>query len=101
MTDKKKTETLMIVETLTHAQFHVLTEEHVDRLGRLIDAYQQLRPVGSNGKHGDRHADHCGCTGNRQKRDRSVRSEFVPDLGSIRNAGDFRYPVFDCERHYS
>lgn len=44
----------MIVETLTHAQSKILTEEHVNRLGRLIDAYQQLRPVGANGKHGDK-----------------------------------------------
>ena len=44
----------MIVETLTHAQSKILTEEHVDRLGRLIDAYQQLRPVGANGQHGDK-----------------------------------------------
>ena len=52
-----------IIETLAGAQLYTPGEEHVDRLGRLIDAYQQLRPVGSDGKHGDRHAEHCGCTG--------------------------------------
>lgn len=35
----------MIVETLTHAQSHVLAEAHVNRLGRLIDAYRQLEAL--------------------------------------------------------
>lgn len=50
-----------IIETLAGAQLYTPGEEHVDRLGRLIDAYQQLRPVGSDGKHGDLHTEHCGC----------------------------------------
>ena len=50
-----------IIETLSYVQSRTFAEEHVNRLGRLIDAYQQLRPIGSNGKHGNLHTDHCGC----------------------------------------
>ena len=34
---------------------------HVARLQRLIDAIDRLRPIGPDGKHGDRHTPHCGC----------------------------------------
>lgn len=60
----------MIIETLTYAQFHLPAETHVNRLRRLIDAYQRLRPVGADGKHGDLHTDHCGCA-----------DKLGPDLG--------------------
>ena len=36
--------------------------EHVDRLGRLINECDRKRPLGPDGKHGDRHTDECGCS---------------------------------------
>jgi hypothetical protein len=35
--------------------------EHVDRLQRLINECDRHRPIGPNGKHGDRHTLTCGC----------------------------------------
>lgn len=35
--------------------------EHVERLQRLIDACDQLRPAGPDGKHGDLHTEWCCC----------------------------------------
>lgn len=34
---------------------------HVARLGRLIDDIDRQRPLGPDGKHGDRHTTTCGC----------------------------------------
>lgn len=35
--------------------------EHIDRLQRLIDECDRHRPLGPDGKHGDRHTATCGC----------------------------------------
>lgn len=35
--------------------------EHIDRIGRLITECDRHRPLGPNGKHGDRHTTTCGC----------------------------------------
>ncbi len=35
--------------------------EHIGRLQRLIDACDAHRPLGPDGKHGDRHTATCGC----------------------------------------
>lgn len=35
--------------------------EHVNRLQRLIVECDRHRPVGPDGKHGDRHTPTCGC----------------------------------------
>lgn len=35
--------------------------EHIDRLQRLIDACDTHRPLGPDGKHGNRHTSTCGC----------------------------------------
>jgi hypothetical protein len=34
---------------------------HVRKLQKLIDAIDVLRPLGPDGKHGDRHTPYCGC----------------------------------------
>jgi len=36
-------------------------EEHIERLGRVIDEIDRQRPLGVDGKHGDRHTATCGC----------------------------------------
>jgi hypothetical protein len=58
----------MLRETLCVAQAMVgnfdisgRRHEHVDRLQRLIDACDEHRPLGPDGKHGDRHTPSCGC----------------------------------------
>lgn len=35
--------------------------EHIDRLQRLINACDDHRPLGPDGKHGNRHTPTCGC----------------------------------------
>lgn len=35
--------------------------EHLERLQRLVDACDVHRPLGPDGKHGDRHTSTCGC----------------------------------------
>ena len=59
----------MLRETLCVAQARIgnspLDEgrrrEHIERLQRLIDACDVHRPLGPDGKHGDRHTPTCGC----------------------------------------
>lgn len=59
----------MLRETLCVAQTEVGNSpwnedrklEHLDRLQRLIDACDQHRPLGPDGKHGDLHTPTCGC----------------------------------------
>jgi hypothetical protein len=35
--------------------------EHIERLQRLINECDRHRPLGPDGKHGDRHTPTCGC----------------------------------------
>lgn len=35
--------------------------EHIARLGRLIAECDRHRPIGPDGKHGERHTPTCGC----------------------------------------
>ncbi|GGN86298.1 hypothetical protein GCM10010112_67670 [Actinoplanes lobatus] len=59
----------MLRETLCVAQTRIgasgldpdRTREHVLRLQRLIDECDRHRPLGQDGKHGDRHTPTCGC----------------------------------------
>lgn len=61
----------MLRETLCLAQHALLlrgerldgdrTPAHVARLSRLIDDIDRQRPLGPDGKHGDRHTPTCGC----------------------------------------
>jgi hypothetical protein len=60
----------MLRETLCDAQVHFLNsvwldevpkQAHVARLQRLIDACDAHRPLGPDGKHGNRHTATCGC----------------------------------------
>lgn len=57
----------MLRETLCFAQTVVgyagtsRASEHVERIQRLIDACDIHRPLGPDGKHGDRHTPTCGC----------------------------------------
>lgn len=59
----------MLRETLCVAQSRIgnspLDEnrkrEHINRLQRLIDQCDVLRPLGVDGKHGKLHTPHCGC----------------------------------------
>jgi hypothetical protein len=36
-------------------------QQHSDRLQRLLDECDRKRPLGPDGKHGDRHTPECGC----------------------------------------
>lgn len=62
----------MLRETLCIAQSRIgdspldgdRKKEHVDRLQRLIDECDRHRPLGRDGKHGDRHTATCGCPDN-------------------------------------
>lgn len=59
----------MLRETLCVAQVRIgesgldagRVREHVERLQRLIDECDRHRPLGPDGKHGDRHTPTCGC----------------------------------------
>lgn len=57
----------MLRETLCFAQGAVLrsgdprAQSHSARLQRLIDECDRHRPLGPDGKHGDRHTPTCGC----------------------------------------
>lgn len=58
----------MLRETLATAQVYILNYSKTDRkhdhskvLQRLIDECDRKRPLGPDGKHGNRHTDECGC----------------------------------------
>lgn len=59
----------MVRETLCVAQTWIgigpvsdpRRREHINRLQRMIDDINRQRPLGSDGKHGDRHTPTCGC----------------------------------------
>lgn len=56
----------MLRETLCTAQTSIpptnpRRPEHIHRLQRLIDDIDRQRPLGPDGKHGNRHTDTCGC----------------------------------------
>lgn len=55
-------------ETLAAAQMTIgnfsttaRTQEHIERLQRLINECDRKRPLGPDGKHGNRHTPECGC----------------------------------------
>lgn len=56
----------MARETLCTAQHAVATmypteDSHITRLQRMIDQIDVQRPLGPDGKHGNRHTPTCGC----------------------------------------
>lgn len=34
---------------------------HIGKIQEILDAIDILRPIGPDGKHGNRHTEHCGC----------------------------------------
>jgi hypothetical protein len=55
-------ETLCLAQALvSRAPDEGRNAEHAKRLQRLIDECDRHRPLGPNGKHGDRHTPTCGC----------------------------------------
>jgi len=56
----------MFRETLCIAQAAIglmgeMGRPHIERLQRLIDEFDRHRPLGPDGKHGNRHTETCGC----------------------------------------
>lgn len=55
----------MLRETLCLAQGGLWSahrpDSHVERIGRIIAEIDRQRPLGSDGKHGERHTPTCGC----------------------------------------
>lgn len=54
-------ETLCIAQTWFGLSQRTDRESHVVRLQELINECDVHRPLGPDGKHGDRHTDTCGC----------------------------------------
>jgi hypothetical protein len=56
-------ETLCVAQaTIGNSSLHSHTiRQHLNRLQRLIDDCDRQRPLGPDGKHGDRHTPTCGC----------------------------------------
>lgn len=56
-------ETLCVAQSLIgNSNLHAdRRTEHINRLQRLIAACDAHRPLGSDGKHGNRHTATCGC----------------------------------------
>lgn len=66
---KELRETLCVAQTYIGLSDDSRKREHSDRLQRLIDECDRHRPVGPDGKHGDKHTPTCGCE------DKPVRGE--------------------------
>lgn len=60
---KMTRETLCAAQAaLVHGRFtYDRADEHIERLGLVILELDRHRPLGPNGKHGDRHTATCGC----------------------------------------
>lgn len=56
-------ETLCVAQTLIglYSRQEDRKAEHIERLQALIDQLDVHRPLGSDGKHGERHTPTCGC----------------------------------------
>ena len=55
-------ETLCLAQTaLAHMSSSPSLDQHMATLQRLIDECDRHRPLGPDGKHGDRHTATCGC----------------------------------------
>jgi hypothetical protein len=54
-------ETLCIAQTWMGLSQRTDRSDHIARLQRLIDECDRHRPLGPDGKHGDRHTRTCGC----------------------------------------
>lgn len=56
-------ETLCVAQSALHHTIIAAQREleHCDRLQRLIDDIDRQRPLGPDGKHGNRHTKTCGC----------------------------------------
>lgn len=55
-------ETLCVAQAaLGYHPLHPLRDAHIARLQRLIAECDRHRPLGADGKHGDRHTPTCGC----------------------------------------
>lgn len=79
----------MLRETLCVAQTRIgnsgldegRRDEHIARLGRLIDECDRHRPLGPDGKHGNQHTPTCGCDDIPQASTSPQRIRFVRDVG--------------------
>lgn len=58
---KELRETLCVAQTYVGLSGLDRAERDVARLQRLIDECDRKRPIGSDGKHGDKHTPECGC----------------------------------------
>ena len=54
-------ETLCVAQTALGAVYGKRASGHIERLQRLIAACDAHRPIGPDGKHGERHTVTCGC----------------------------------------
>lgn len=54
-------ETLCVAQTYVGQSGLARADDDIARLQRLIDECDRHRPLGPDGKHGDRHTDTCGC----------------------------------------
>lgn len=61
VTPKMLRETLCVAQQRIHAVDDPRNIEHSARLQRLIDEIDQMRPLGPDGKHNNRHTPTCGC----------------------------------------
>jgi len=60
-TPKMLRETLCLAQTALGQQNDSRAPYHVRRLQQLIDACDEMRPLGPDGKHDQRHTPYCGC----------------------------------------
>jgi hypothetical protein len=58
---KELRETLCVAQTCIGLSDDSRKRSHMDRLQRLIDECDRHRPIGPDGKHGQRHTPTCGC----------------------------------------
>lgn len=65
---KSLRETLCLAQRALVQNLHIAVTEaidvtHIRRLQRMINSIDVLRPLGPDGKHGDRHTEFCECEG--------------------------------------
>ena len=58
---KMTRETLCVAQHAINSAWTPNRNTHSARLDRMIEELDRMRPIGPDGKHGNRHTDECGC----------------------------------------
>jgi ABC-type nickel/cobalt efflux system permease component RcnA len=72
-------ETLAVCQSLLGQSNDPRKMEHIQRLQDVINECKRKRPIGSNGKHDNRHTNQCGCNDEHTETERRETWHYIYD----------------------